>query len=292
MTAINDRADGALRFIHPAAAALAATLRAEAAVSPSAHRPYSCHRLRAQRNVNPPPRPAVPPRSLPAPHLYVTAGSSRCSRRASRTAAGGLSPRGTGFGGGGRFGSPSPGGQTPRRPQSASPRYPASRGGRSPAGAAPHPQQHKRSPGGYQRHYQVWGRAPRGQGRAEGGSERRAEHGRGWEWAAAPSSGERGSHRSQRRLTSVIREDGETPVRKREGAARLPEAWYQGTRASFLLTFWHRRMERKLYTSQNCSKRLCLLYLFLFNLFSLKQPGSTVFFLPLLTDVVRAALCT
>jgi len=205
---------------------------------------------------------------------------------------GGLSPRGTGFGGGGRFGSPSPGGQTPRRPQSASPRYPASRGGRSPAGAAPHPQQHKRSPGGYQRHYQVWGRAPRGQGRAEGGSERRAEHGRGWEWAAAPSSGERGSHRSQRRLTSVIREDGETPVRKREGAARLPEAWYQGTRASFLLTFWHRRMERKLYTSQNCSKRLCLLYLFLFNLFSLKQPGSTVFFLPLLTDVVRAALCT
>ena len=92
MTAINDRADGALRFIHPAAAALAATLRAEAAVSPSAHRPYSCHRLRAQRNVNPPPRPAVPPRSLPAPHLYVTAGSSRCSRRASRTAAGGLSP--------------------------------------------------------------------------------------------------------------------------------------------------------------------------------------------------------
>ncbi|POI22992.1 hypothetical protein CIB84_013260 [Bambusicola thoracicus] len=40
---------------------------------------------------------------------------------------GGLSPRGTGFGSGGRFGSPSPGGQTPRRPQSASPRYPTSR---------------------------------------------------------------------------------------------------------------------------------------------------------------------
>lgn len=38
-------------------------------------------------------RPA-PPRSRPAPvpHLYVTAGSSRCSRRASRIVAGGLSP--------------------------------------------------------------------------------------------------------------------------------------------------------------------------------------------------------
>ncbi|XP_015710436.1 M-phase-specific PLK1-interacting protein isoform X2 [Coturnix japonica] len=67
---------------------------------------------------------------------------------------GGLSPRDPGCGGGGRFGSPSPGGQTPRRPQSASPRYPAARGGRSPVGAAPHLQQHKRSPGGYQRHYQ------------------------------------------------------------------------------------------------------------------------------------------
>lgn len=84
----------------------------------------------------------------------------------------GLSPRGPGFGGGGgRFGSPSPGGQTPRRPQSASPRYPAPRGGgRSPAGAAPHPQQHKRSPGGYQRHYQVWGGAPR-EGASGGQSE-------------------------------------------------------------------------------------------------------------------------
>lgn len=77
----------------------------------------------------------------------------------------GHSPRGHGFhGGGGRFGSPSPGGQTPRRPQSVSPRYPAPYGGKSPAGAALHPQQHKRSPGGFQRHYQVWGRAVRERG--------------------------------------------------------------------------------------------------------------------------------
>ncbi|XP_076186888.1 M-phase-specific PLK1-interacting protein isoform X1 [Aptenodytes patagonicus] len=69
----------------------------------------------------------------------------------------GHSPRGPSFhgGGGGRFGSPSPGGQTPRRPQSVSPRYPAPYGGKSPAGAPVHPQQHKRSPGGFQRHYQV-----------------------------------------------------------------------------------------------------------------------------------------
>ncbi|KAM6142484.1 M-phase-specific PLK1-interacting protein [Phoenicopterus ruber ruber] len=67
----------------------------------------------------------------------------------------GHSPRGHSFhGGGGRFGSPSPGGQTPRRPQSVSPRYPAPYGGKSPAGAPLHPQQHKRSPGGFQRHYQ------------------------------------------------------------------------------------------------------------------------------------------
>nr|XP_047907587.1 M-phase-specific PLK1-interacting protein [Anser cygnoides]XP_047907588.1 M-phase-specific PLK1-interacting protein [Anser cygnoides] len=67
---------------------------------------------------------------------------------------GGRSPRGFGFHGGGRFGSPSPGGQTPRRPQSASPRYPAPYGGMSPAGAPPQPQQLKRSPGGFQRRYQ------------------------------------------------------------------------------------------------------------------------------------------
>lgn len=90
----------------------------------------------------------------------------------------GHSPRGPSFHGGGRFGSPPPGGQTPRRPQSVSPRYPAPYGGKSPAGAPVHPQQHKRSPGGFQRHYQVWGRAVRetglrlrtaGRGR-EGGS--------------------------------------------------------------------------------------------------------------------------
>ncbi|NWI50440.1 MPLKI protein, partial [Calyptomena viridis] len=47
------------------------------------------------------------------------------------------------------------GAQTPRRPQSISPRYPALYGGASPAGAPPHPPpQHKRSPGGYQRHFQ------------------------------------------------------------------------------------------------------------------------------------------
>ena len=81
MTAINDRADGALRFIHPAAAALAATLRAEAAVSPSARRPYSCHRLRARGRRDPPvpalraapaPRPAPGP-LRPAPLLAVGA---------------------------------------------------------------------------------------------------------------------------------------------------------------------------------------------------------------------------
>ncbi|NXA33308.1 MPLKI protein, partial [Eudromia elegans] len=65
---------------------------------------------------------------------------------------GGHSPRG--FHGGGRFGSPSSCGQTPHRPQSASPRYPAPYGGKSPAGAAHHLQQHRRSPGGYQRHHQ------------------------------------------------------------------------------------------------------------------------------------------
>ena len=81
MTAINDRADGALRFIHPAAAALAATLRAEAAVSPSARRPYSCHMLRARGRRDPPvpalraapaPRPAPGP-LRPAPLLAVGA---------------------------------------------------------------------------------------------------------------------------------------------------------------------------------------------------------------------------
>ncbi|XP_030822546.1 LOW QUALITY PROTEIN: M-phase-specific PLK1-interacting protein [Camarhynchus parvulus] len=65
----------------------------------------------------------------------------------------GLSPRGPGFHG--RFGSPSPGAQTPRRPQSVCPRYPAPYGGASPAGAPLHPPpQHKRSPGGFQRHFQ------------------------------------------------------------------------------------------------------------------------------------------
>lgn len=78
---------------------------------------------------------------------------------------GGHSPRGHGFhGGGGRFGSPSQGAHTPRRPQSVSPRYPAPYGGKSPAGAPQHPQQHKRSPGGFQRHHQVWGRAVRDTG--------------------------------------------------------------------------------------------------------------------------------
>ena len=81
MTAINDRADGALRFIHPAAAALAATLRAEAAVSPSARRPYSCHMLRARGRRDPPvpalraapaPRPAPGP-LRPAPLIAVGA---------------------------------------------------------------------------------------------------------------------------------------------------------------------------------------------------------------------------
>ncbi|XP_041256289.1 M-phase-specific PLK1-interacting protein [Onychostruthus taczanowskii] len=65
----------------------------------------------------------------------------------------GLSPRDPGFHG--RFGSPSAGAQTPRRPQSVSPRYPAPYGGASPAGAPLHlPPQHKRSPGGFQRHFQ------------------------------------------------------------------------------------------------------------------------------------------
>uniref|UniRef100_A0A8B9IYI9 M-phase specific PLK1 interacting protein n=1 Tax=Amazona collaria TaxID=241587 RepID=A0A8B9IYI9_9PSIT len=73
----------------------------------------------------------------------------------------GHSPRGHGFhggggggGGGGRFGSPSHGGHTPRRPHSVSPRYPAPYGGKSPGGATLYPQQHKRSPGGFQRPYQ------------------------------------------------------------------------------------------------------------------------------------------
>lgn len=79
----------------------------------------------------------------------------------------GHSPRGHGFhggGGGGRFGSPSHGGHTPRRPHSVSPRYPAPYGSKSPAGTTLHPQQHKRSPGGFQRPYQVWGRAVRDAG--------------------------------------------------------------------------------------------------------------------------------
>lgn len=76
---------------------------------------------------------------------------------------GGLSPRGPGFHG--RFGSPSPGAQTPRRPQSVSPRYPTPYGGASPAGAPLHPPpQHKRSPGGFQRHFQVWEKAGRDTG--------------------------------------------------------------------------------------------------------------------------------
>ncbi|NXR12968.1 MPLKI protein, partial [Semnornis frantzii] len=67
----------------------------------------------------------------------------------------GHSPHGHSFhGGGGRCGNPSPGGQTPRRPQNVSPRYPTPFGSKSPAGAPLHPQQHKRSPGGFQRHYQ------------------------------------------------------------------------------------------------------------------------------------------
>ncbi|XP_057287614.1 M-phase-specific PLK1-interacting protein [Pezoporus wallicus] len=69
----------------------------------------------------------------------------------------GHSPRGHGFHGGvggGRFGSPSHGGHTPRRPHSISPRYPAPYGTKSPAGTTLHPQQHKRSPGGFQRPYQ------------------------------------------------------------------------------------------------------------------------------------------
>ncbi|XP_075777844.1 M-phase-specific PLK1-interacting protein [Pelodiscus sinensis] len=72
------------------------------------------------------------------------------------------SPRGPNFhggGGGGRFGSPSPGGQSPRRPQSGSPRFSAPYSSVSPAAAQQrppqqHPQQYKSSPGGYQRHYQ------------------------------------------------------------------------------------------------------------------------------------------
>uniref|UniRef100_A0A8C5IX66 M-phase specific PLK1 interacting protein n=1 Tax=Junco hyemalis TaxID=40217 RepID=A0A8C5IX66_JUNHY len=46
----------------------------------------------------------------------------------------GLSPRGAGFHG--RFGSPSPGAQTPRRPQSVSPRYPGSPRTSTPFGTA------------------------------------------------------------------------------------------------------------------------------------------------------------
>ncbi|XP_069715878.1 M-phase-specific PLK1-interacting protein [Phaenicophaeus curvirostris] len=60
---------------------------------------------------------------------------------------GGPSPRG-------RLGGASPRGQTPHRPHGASPRYPPPYGGGSPAGAAPNPLQHRRSPGGFQRHYQ------------------------------------------------------------------------------------------------------------------------------------------
>ncbi|XP_024065562.1 M-phase-specific PLK1-interacting protein isoform X2 [Terrapene carolina triunguis] len=69
------------------------------------------------------------------------------------------SPRGHNFhGGGGRFGSPSPGGQSPRRPHSASPRYSAPYGSIPPAAAQQrpphHPQQYKSSPRGSQRYYQ------------------------------------------------------------------------------------------------------------------------------------------
>lgn len=146
---------------------------------------------------------------------------------------GGHSPRGHGFhGGGGRFGSPSQGAHTPRRPQSVSPRYPAPYGGKSPAGAPQHPQQHKRSPGGFQRHHQVWGRAVRDTGLRlrtagrEGGScccgagpsVRRGEHAQGlWPGAASvPATtifrGERDLHRAGQHLAYPGREDGEPPV--------------------------------------------------------------------------------
>uniref|UniRef100_A0A8D0HCH4 M-phase specific PLK1 interacting protein n=1 Tax=Sphenodon punctatus TaxID=8508 RepID=A0A8D0HCH4_SPHPU len=67
----------------------------------------------------------------------------------------GHSPRAHGFPPGGeRFGGPSPGSQTPRRPPSSSPRYSSPySGGKSPAGGAQQ-HQYKLSPGGYQRHSQ------------------------------------------------------------------------------------------------------------------------------------------
>ncbi|NWX84155.1 MPLKI protein, partial [Nothoprocta pentlandii] len=98
---------------------------------------------------SPPAGPVPPsPRGYGSPHHTPPFGP----RPGTYGGGGHLSPRG--FRGGGRFGSPSPGGQTPCRPQNASPRYAVPYGGKSPAGAAQHPQQHRRSPGGYQRHHQ------------------------------------------------------------------------------------------------------------------------------------------
>ncbi|KAM6087944.1 M-phase-specific PLK1-interacting protein isoform 2-T2 [Chlamydotis macqueenii] len=128
----------------------------------------------------------------------------------------GHSPRGHGFYGGGRFGSPSPGGQTPRRPQSVSPRYPAPYGGKSAAGAPLHPQQHKRSPGGFQRHYQ--------RGRSD------------------PSSG------------SCVSRKGKRAAGLAEACCEDPRT--HKTAAFFLFIFWHVKVERKLSTTQNCSKHL------------------------------------
>ncbi|KAM9165465.1 M-phase-specific PLK1-interacting protein [Pangshura tecta] len=88
------------------------------------------------------------------------------------------SPRGHSFhgGGGGRFGSPSPGGQSPRGPLSASPRYSAPYGNVSPAAAQQrpphHPQQYKSSPRGSQRYYQGSPRTSTPYGTAHGRGKR------------------------------------------------------------------------------------------------------------------------
>lgn len=177
---------------------------------------------------------------------------------------GGRSPRGFGFHGGGRFGSPSPGGQTPRRPQSASPRYPAPYGGKSPAGAPPQPQQHKRSPGGFQRRYQVWGRAGRVRGK-EGGREGGRQPGRG----------------------RAARLRGQPPLRRREGARTLKGV------AVCLLTSRRAEVQGELDTAPNCNRQLFPFCLLPSDQFSIKQRGSAGCFpLPVVSDSKEAALHT
>uniref|UniRef100_A0A8C8SXU2 M-phase specific PLK1 interacting protein n=1 Tax=Pelusios castaneus TaxID=367368 RepID=A0A8C8SXU2_9SAUR len=92
-------------------------------------------------------------RSPPSPRGYGSPHHTPPYGHRPRPYGSGHSPRGHSFHGG--FGSPSSGGQSPRRPHSTSPRYSTPYGGKSPAGAQQRPpHQYKSSPGGYQRHYQ------------------------------------------------------------------------------------------------------------------------------------------